>query len=103
MPLMSDAAVKTTTPATKRRLRPKRSEARPPSRRKPPKTSVYALTIHWRLDTLKWSPCWIDGSATFTIVASRMTMNCAMQTSTSTSQRFDSRRVFGTASTAAST
>ena len=29
---------------------------------------------------------WMDGSATFTIVASRITMNCAMQTSTRTSQ-----------------
>ena len=30
---------------------------------------------------------WIDGSATFTTVASRMTMNCARQTMTRTSQR----------------
>src|SRR4051795_5563656 len=36
------------------------------------------------------SAVWIVGNATFTIVASRMTMNCAMQTSTSTSQRLGS-------------
>ena len=32
----------------------------------------------------------MDGSATFTTVASRMTMNCARQTMTRTSQRFAS-------------
>ena len=38
---------------------------------------------------------WIDGSATFTTVASSTTMNCARQTMTSTSQRLVS--VFGMA------
>ena len=87
-PLMSEATVKTTMPAMKSLCLPSRSDARPPSSRKPPKTRAYALTIHCRLVGEKCSPCWIDGSATFTIVASRMTMNCAMQTRTSTSQRF---------------
>ena len=39
-PLSSDATVKTTRPKRNSRLRPSRSPARPPSSRKPPKTSV---------------------------------------------------------------
>ena len=39
-PLSSEAAEKTITPATNRARRPMRSAARPPSSRKPPKTSV---------------------------------------------------------------
>ena len=39
-PLIADATVKTTTPAMKSRWRPRRSDARPPSSRNPPKTSV---------------------------------------------------------------
>src|SRR3954447_13342908 len=42
---------------------------------------------HCRLEGLKPRSLWIDGSATFTIVASRMTMNCARQMMTRTSQR----------------
>ena len=84
-PLSSDATVKTTTPTRNTLLRPMRSPARPPSSRKPPKTSVYELTIHCRSASDISRSAWIDGSATFTIVASRMTMNCAMQTITSTS------------------
>ena len=39
-PSSSEATVKTTIPNRKSRLRPSRSPARPPSSRKPPKTSV---------------------------------------------------------------
>ncbi len=39
-PFSSEATEKTTIPARKSRLRPSRSPARPPSSRKPPKTSV---------------------------------------------------------------
>src|SRR3954451_8073022 len=85
-PFSSEAAVKMTSPMRKSRLRPRRSPARPPSKRKPPNTSVYALTIHWRLASESPRSFWIDGSATFTIVASRTTMNCARQTRTRTSQ-----------------
>ena len=84
----SEAVVKRTTPARKTFLRPARSPARPPSRRKPPNISVYALTIHCRLVSVMSRSCWIVGSATFTIVASSMTMNCARQTRTRTSQGF---------------
>ena len=52
-PFSSDAAVKMTRPIRKSRFRPSRSPARPPSRRKPAKTSVYALMIHCRLASLK--------------------------------------------------
>jgi hypothetical protein len=76
-PLSKEAPVKTRRPSRKSRLRPRRSPARPPRSRKPPKTSVYALMIHCRLPSERWRSFWIDGSATFTIVASRTTMNCA--------------------------
>ena len=78
--------MKMTSPTRKTRFRPSRSPARPPSRRKPPKNRVYALMIHCRLASESPRSFWIDGSATFTIVASRMTMNCARQTRTRTSQ-----------------
>ena len=81
-----DALVKSTSPARNTRLRPIRSPARPPSNRKPPNSSAYALTTHCRPDSDISRSAWIDGSATLTIVASRMTMNCARQTSTRTSQ-----------------
>src|SRR3954468_21605915 len=44
--------------------------------------------IHWRLASESPRSCWIDGSATFTTVASSTTMNCAKHTSTRTTQRF---------------
>ena len=56
-PLSSEAALNTITPAANNRLRPSRSVARPPSNRKPPKMSVYALTTHGRLEAEKFSPC----------------------------------------------
>ena len=80
--------MKITSPTRKTRLRPSRSPARPPSSRKPPKNSVYELMIHCRLASLSPRSFWIDGSATFTIVASRMTMNCATQIRTRTTQGF---------------
>jgi hypothetical protein len=65
-------------------LRPNRSARRPPSSRKPPNTSVYAVTTHWRFSGLRPKELWIEGSATFTIVVSRITMNCASATRTRT-------------------
>ena len=55
-PFSSEAAENSATPATNSRLRPSRSPARPPSSRKPPKISVYALTTHCRLDGEKCRP-----------------------------------------------
>src|SRR5437764_14753876 len=49
--------------------------------------------IHCRFASLRWRSVWIDGSATFTIVASRMTMNCARQIRTRTTQGFVARRL----------
>jgi hypothetical protein len=83
--LRSDATVKTITPMMKRRLRPTKSAARPPSSRKPPKASVYAFTTHCSELAEKSRSSWIEGSATFTTVASSTTMNWAMHTSTRTS------------------
>ena len=88
IPFRNDAAVKMTRPIRKSRFRPRRSPTRPPSSRKPAKTSVYALITHCRLASLKPSAVWMCGSATFTIVASRTTMNCARQMITSTTQGF---------------
>jgi len=56
-PFISEAAENRTIPSRKRRRRPSRSAARPPSIRKPPNASVYALTIHCRLGVEKWRPC----------------------------------------------
>ncbi len=86
-PLSSEANEKIATPQRNSLRRPNRSPARPPSSRKPPNTSVYALITHCRFAALKPRSAWIDGSATFTTVASSTTMNCARQTMTSTSQR----------------
>ena len=74
-PLSSDATVKRIRPAMNRRLRPMKSAARPPSSRKPPKASVYAFTTHCSELAEKWRSSWIEGSATFTTVASSTTMN----------------------------
>src|SRR6266566_2778955 len=87
-PLTSEAAENRRSPAMNRRCVPNRSAARPPSSRKPPKTSVYALTTHWRPVGEKCRPRSMLGRATFTIVASRITMNWATQTSNRMSQRF---------------
>ena len=67
--------VNTARPAMNRRLRPTMSAARPPSSRKPPKTSAYALITHWRFSCENPRSSWIEGRATFTIAMSRMSMN----------------------------
>ena len=53
------------------------SPARPPSRRSPPKVSVYPFITQDRLVALKFRPRSISGSAMFTTVASRMTISWA--------------------------
>ena len=74
-PFISEAAEKSVMPIRKIRRLPRRSPARPPRRRKPPKVMAYALTIHCSPSVEKPRLRWIDGSATLTMVASRMTMN----------------------------
>ena len=60
------------------RRRPKRSASRPPRSSAPPKRIAYAEMTHCRLVCEKPRSVLIDGSATFTIATSRMTMNCAV-------------------------
>src|SRR4051794_36535161 len=59
------------------RRRPKMSPSLPPVTSRTAKLSVYALTVHSRLERLAPRSFWIDGSATFTTVLSSMIMNSA--------------------------
>src|SRR5215469_6806564 len=77
-PPNSEAAANKRTPAMNTRRRPRMSPARPPSSSRPPKVSAYALTTHSRPEPEKPSACWMWGRATFTIVASRITMSWAV-------------------------
>ena len=79
--------MKRSTPARKTVRRPIRSPSRPASSRKLPKVTRNAFMTQVRLPWVKWRSCWIDGSATFTIVVSSTIISCAMQTITSASQR----------------
>ena len=65
--------------ATNVRRWPYTSPTRPASISMPPNTIAYAFTTQLRSAEEKFSPTWIDGSATLTIPRSRMTMNCATQ------------------------
>src|SRR3954468_1023561 len=86
-PPASEAPAKRMRPAMNSRRRPSRSANRPPSSRKPPKVSVYALTTHDRLSWENSSARPIDGRATLTMEASSTTTNCAAASRTSASQR----------------
>src|SRR5215211_1769661 len=66
-----------------RRRRPSRSATRPPSSRKPPNTSTYALTTHDRSSCENSRSFPIEGSATLTIDASSTTTNWAAASSAS--------------------
>ena len=82
-PPASEARANSASPPANTSRRPSRSAARPPSSRKPAKASVYAFTTHARLAGVNPRSAAIEGSATFTIETSRMTMNCARQQRTS--------------------
>ena len=60
----------TTNPIRNRRLRPSRSPSRPASSRKLPNAIMYASITHARFACEKPRSRCIEGSATFTIVAS---------------------------------
>src|SRR4051794_29920430 len=90
-PPSKDASANRTRPLMKTRRRPSRSAMRPPSSRKPPKVSTYAFTTHGRLVREKSSARPIEGSATFTIEASRTTTNWAMHSRINAIQRRCSR------------
>src|SRR5579862_4101092 len=70
-PHASDASVKSEMPPRNRRRLPNRSPRRPPSSKKPPKVSRYALTTQASDVSEKPRSLRMDGSATFTIVLSR--------------------------------
>src|SRR6516165_10295949 len=86
-PPSADAAAKPTRPMISIRRRPTRSDIRPPSSSSPPKASEYAVTTHCRSALENPSDAWADGSAMFTIVASRITINWASPTTPRTHQR----------------
>ena len=76
-PPMADAPAKPARPVRNVTLRPSRSASLPPSSRRLPNASVYAVTTHCRSTVLKCSARCADGSAMFMIVASRTTISCA--------------------------
>ena len=86
-PPASDATANTISPAMNTRRRPSRSARRPPSRRKPPKVSTYALTTQESESCEKCSARPIEGSATLTMDASSTTTNCAVASRPSAIQR----------------
>ena len=77
-PPSADAIANPSKPTTNVHLRPNRSEMRPPSSRRLPNASAYAVTIHWRFSLENPRSSCADGNAMFTIVASRTTINCAI-------------------------
>ena len=84
-PPASEASPNRIKPATSVRRCPKWSATRPPSIRKPANVIAYASTTHCRSGEEKPRSDWIDGSATLTMLRSRMTMNCATQQTASSS------------------
>src|SRR5919204_1396117 len=86
-PHSSEAAVKTPRPARNTPRREIRSPRRPASSRRPPNAIRYAFTTQARLDCEKPSSLWIDGSATFTTVASRTIISIPTHSTTSATQR----------------
>src|SRR5439155_17984868 len=77
-PQSNELTAKRASPPTKSRRRPSRSAKRPPSSRTPPNRIAYAEITHWRFVCENPRSDLIEGSATFTIATSRMTMNCAV-------------------------
>ena len=73
-------AVKTATPPRNSRRRPNTSPSRPPSSSRPPKARVKALSTQESEAGPKPRSASILGSATFTTVASRMNISCAIRT-----------------------
>ena len=78
-PQARDAATKRPRPERNTSLRLTRSPRRPARSSSPPKGMRYALTTQARLDPEKPRSLWIEGSATFTIVPSRMIMSIPTQ------------------------
>ena len=83
----SEAAVNKPSPAIRIRRRPSRSAARPPSRRKPPYASPYAVTTQSRLVSAKCSCRPIVGSEVLTIVRSIVVTKNATASNANARQR----------------
>ena len=71
--------MKSVSPERKTRRWPSRSPARPASSSSPPKAIRYAFTTQARLLAENPRSSWIEGSATFTIVASRTIISMPAQ------------------------
>src|SRR5215472_11227224 len=86
-PQASDASVNRISPARKTRLPPARSPRRPASSSSPPNAIRYPFTTHSRPVAENPRSRWMDGSATVTIVPSRMIIMVTAQSTASASQR----------------
>ena len=73
----ADAAVKSRSPMTNMRRRPKRSPSAAPVSRSTANVSVYAFTVHSSCEIVAWRSCRITGSAVVTTRLSSETMNSA--------------------------
>ncbi len=82
-----EATAKPTSPTMNARLRPNRSDIRPPSSSRLPKASAYAVMTHCRCGSVKPRSACADGSAMFTMVLSRTTISCAIAMTASTHHR----------------
>ena len=71
------ASANAMSPITNIRRRPSRSAARPPRMSRPPNEMAYPVTIHCTASGGMCSSRSIEGSATFTMLKSRTTMNAA--------------------------
>jgi hypothetical protein len=90
-PDTSDEAVKTTSPARNIRRRPTRSPSRPASSSSPPKAIRYAFTTQASPDCEKPRSCWMERSATFTIVSLRMIIKDPADSTASAAVRRETR------------
>src|SRR6185437_13603303 len=79
-------------PAQEHPLAPDEVAETPASSRKPPKVIRYPSRTQVRLLWEKLRSCWIEGSATFTIVASSTIISCPRQRTASAIQRRRSLR-----------
>jgi hypothetical protein len=86
-PHSSEASVNRAMPATNTRFLPTRSPSRPASSSRPPKAIRYAFTTQGRLAGVKPRLSWIVGSATATMLPSKMTISMLVQSTISASRR----------------
>ena len=87
-PPAADATANPDTPMMNSRLRPKKSQSRPPGSRRLPNARAYPVTTHCRSSVENPRACWAVGSAIFTMVESRMTISWARLKTMRASQRF---------------